>query len=194
MPESGSHSRTYIISLSVLSLLGQARHLWVLRANICTSASNMPTTNTAGNPFPHRAYGLSNTDETRALYDEWASTFDADLNDPSQDYVGPRYVTEAVIQAEGNVKGTILDAGCGSGLSGIPLAKAGATTIDGLDLSPGMLKVAEKTGVYRHLDTADLSKPIDKPDATYDIVTCVGTLTHGHVGPDPAMKELCAGR
>ena len=69
--------------------------------------------------------------------------------------------------------------------------QAGAKTIDGVDLSPGMLKIAEKAGIYRHLATADLSKKIsDRGDASYDVVTCVGTLTHGHVGPVPALEEF----
>ena len=39
----------------------------------------------------------------------------------------------------------------GRGLSGIALADAGFTTIDGCDLSPGMLAKAEEMGLYRRL-------------------------------------------
>lgn len=93
--------------------------------------------------------------------------------------------------AGGNLAGEIFDAGCGTGLSGIALVSVGAKTIDGVDVSTGMLKGAEKTGIYRHLAPADLTKEIpDKKDESYDVVTCVGTLTHGHVGPIPALKEF----
>ncbi|KGO68031.1 hypothetical protein PITC_053190 [Penicillium italicum] len=37
---------------------------------------------------------------------------------------------------------------------------------------------------------ADMNRPIDKKDGTYDLVSCVGTFTLGHVGPDPALREL----
>ena len=59
----------------------------------------------------------------------------------------------------------------------------GATTIDGVDLSPGMLERAKATGVYRRLAPADLSRPLPVSADSYDVVVCVGTLTHGHVGP-----------
>jgi len=46
-----------------------------------------------------------------------------------------------------------------------------------------MLEIARKAGVYRNLAPADLTKPIPSEDATYDVVSCVGTFTAGHVGP-----------
>lgn len=123
-----------------------------------------------------------------ALYDEWAATYDDDVT--SQDYVGPMYVAQAALRSDNYKKGWILDAGCGTGLVGELLARGGAMTIDGLDLSPAMLKIAEKTGVYRSLDAADLTRQVDKPDGTYDIITCAGTFTEGHVGPEPALREF----
>lgn len=148
------------------------------------------TTNTAGNPFLTRLYDIESVDDCRSIYDDWATTYDADLYGPAQDYVAPNLVTQALLAAKGDLSGRILDAGCGSGLSGVSLAEAGAKDIDGIDLSPGMLKIAEPKGVYRSLAVADLSKPIDKPDGEYDAVTCVGTWTHGHVGPIPSLKEF----
>jgi ubiquinone/menaquinone biosynthesis C-methylase UbiE len=59
-----------------------------------------------------------------------------------------------------------------------------------MDLSGEMLNVAEKTGVYRQLETADLCKDVRKDDNTYDAVVCVGTMTTGHVGPSPALSEF----
>ena len=84
----------------------------------------------------------------------------------------------------------ILDAGYGAGLVGQTLAMLGTKVIDGLDLSPAMLTVAKQTVAYRSLAQADLTRRIEKVDETYDIVTCVGTFTLGHVGPDPALREF----
>jgi predicted TPR repeat methyltransferase len=139
-------------------------------------------TNTAGNPLLERAYALADADEARALYDEWAEQYDADLADASQGYVGPTVAAEAVARIAG-VDGEILDAGCGTGLVGAALAQRGAHTIDGVDLSPGMLERAKATGAYRRLAPADLSRPLPTAADSYDVVVCVGTLTHGHVGP-----------
>lgn len=125
-----------------------------------------------------------------ALYDKWAATYNNDLAPDSQDYVAPLLTAQTALQFSPNRKGAILDAGCGTGLVGEALTLGGATVVDGLDLSPAMLKVAEKTGVYRHLDVGDMTKPLAKPSNMYDVITCAGTFTHGHVGPDPALREL----
>jgi predicted TPR repeat methyltransferase len=139
-------------------------------------------TNTAGSPLIERAYALSDPEEARALYDEWAESYDDDLAEESQGYVAPVVAAEVVVGAAG-VDGEILDAGCGTGLVGVALAAHGARDIDGVDLSPGMLAKAKETGVYRRLAPADLSRPLPVSADAYDVVVCVGTLTHGHVGP-----------
>ena len=141
-----------------------------------------PTTNTGGNPHLARAYSLTGPEEARALYDEWAASFDADITDESQGYVAPGLAAATVARVAG-LDGEILDAGCGTGLVGVELASLGARTIDGVDISPGMLARARETGVYRHLEPADLTHPLPTPADAYDVVVCVGTLTHGHVGP-----------
>ncbi|KAL4781369.1 S-adenosyl-L-methionine-dependent methyltransferase [Aspergillus varians] len=124
------------------------------------------------------------------LYDEWAASYNTDLADASQNYVAPILTAQAAIQINNNAKATVLDAGCGTGLVGEALSKGGAMIIDGADLSPSMLKIAKDTGVYRNLMLVDLTQPIDRPNETYDIITCCGTFTRGHVGPDPALREF----
>ena len=81
-----------------------------------------------------------------------------------------------------------MDAGCGTGLVGIELAKLGAKEIVGLDISQGMLDVARKTGVYGDLKITDLTKRLDAKDGQYDALTCCGTFTHGHLGPEPLAE------
>lgn len=144
----------------------------------------------ADNPFLTRAYALSNATEARDLYDEWAKQYDRDLE--AEDYAFPTLAAQALVdQVGGRIEDrSILDAGCGTGLVGAQLGKLGARNIVGLDISPGMLEVARKTGSYGLLEEADLSKPIDKPDGTFDAVICVGTLTRGHVGPRPVLEEF----
>ncbi|RYP20941.1 hypothetical protein DL765_002478 [Monosporascus sp. GIB2] len=137
-----------------------------------------------------RARGSNNKEECRALYAQWAPTYNTDLADASENYVAPVLAAQVALKFDSHARGTILDAGCGTGLVGEAMARGGATTIDGLDLSPAMLGVAEQTGVYRSLDLGDLTQKVDKPDETYDIITCVGIFTHGHVGPSPALREF----
>ncbi|OBS23743.1 hypothetical protein FPOA_04291 [Fusarium poae] len=127
--------------------------------------------------FP-KIYSLTSVDHARSVYDEWAKTYNEEITGKGQDYVGP-----AIAAAH------ILDAGCGTGLVGIFLARLGAKKLDGVDLSPGMLEEARTTGAYRNLDVTDLSRPLSAKNDSYDVVTCVGTLTQSHVGPE-AISEF----
>lgn len=150
----------------------------------------------AGQAFFDRipATGDDEAEKCKALYDEWAKTYDQDLTDPSQDYVGPVNAAKAILEASGNsVDGAVfLDAGCGTGLSGVAVRNVCGSNVivDGVDISTGMLEVAAKTGVYRRLEPGNLAESLNISDSTYDVVVCVGTLTGGHVGPVPALKEF----
>ncbi|KAE8383164.1 S-adenosyl-L-methionine-dependent methyltransferase [Aspergillus bertholletiae] len=124
------------------------------------------------------------------LYEKWAASYNEDLADASQNYIAPLLVAQAALASSKDADAFVLDAGCGTGLVAEALAKGSNMTIDGMDLSPAMLKVAEQTGVYQNLFKVDLTQPIDQPDQKYDIVTCCGTFTRGHVGPDPALREF----
>lgn len=135
----------------------------------------------------NRAYSAKGLSDLRSLYDEWATSYDSDLAKKDQEYVAPTLAAATVAKHLSPIpldSVKILDAGCGTGLVGASLARIGAKNIDGVDLSPGMLDVARKLNVYTELDTIDLSKPLDQKTASYDVVTCIGTLTHAHVGPE----------
>ncbi len=73
---------------------------------------------------------------------------------------------------------------------GAALAERGATAIHGLDLPPHMLQVAERSGAYQSMFLGDLTKDLALPNQFYALVTCVGTFTHGHVGPISALREF----
>lgn len=150
-------------------------------------------------PIPSNAYigqarATTNVQGCISIYDQWAATYNDVVGDKAQEYVAPTLATQAAIEFSlstgGPTNKVILDAGCGTGLVGQALAVSGVKAIDGLDLSAPMLDVARKTGVYRDLDQADMTQPIKKGHNVYDIVLCVGTLTQGHVGPEPALREL----
>ncbi|KAJ0417164.1 S-adenosyl-L-methionine-dependent methyltransferase [Aspergillus carlsbadensis] len=138
--------------------------------------------------YLQRAYALSTTAEAQTLYNEWSTVYDTDLT--SAGYASPRRAVEAVIPhlpASQLTPLKILDAGCGTGLVGYYLSTsplANKFTLDGLDLSEGMLSVARSKNIYSSLEVANLNDPIPKPEGTYDVVICVGTLTEGHVGPN----------
>ncbi len=79
----------------------------------------------------------------------------------------------------------LADIGCGTGLTCVYLAGQGYTRLDGIDLSPDMVRVAAERGIYRELLVGDVTRALDRDDASYDGVISSGTFTHGHVGPEP---------
>ncbi|KAI8680649.1 hypothetical protein LRP88_04566 [Fusarium phalaenopsidis] len=134
-----------------------------------------------------RVLNLSSSAEAQAAYDDWAENYDNDMLGESEDYVAPNIAGDYVkrylgTRDIGEIR--ILDAGCGTGLVGASLIKKGAKHIDGIDLSPGMLQVAERSGAYQSLSVENMSQRLDILDQTYDVVVCVGTMTQGHVGPE----------
>ncbi len=118
----------------------------------------------------------SSPTEVRALYDEWAAGYEADLD--SWDYRTPVDVAELLrdLQPEAS---HVLDVGCGTGRSGRALQAAGFTSLVGCDLSPKSLDVAEATGVYERLLEVDLQQlPVPFLDNEFDALTCVGVMTY----------------
>jgi predicted TPR repeat methyltransferase len=72
-----------------------------------------------------------------------------------------------------------IDFGCGSGVLGIKLRELGLKqAMDGLDLSPVMLKLARETGCYRELRPANLLLPTEAPPlpGPYDFAITVGLI------------------
>ncbi|KAL9627259.1 MAG: hypothetical protein Q9164_007656 [Protoblastenia rupestris] len=140
--------------------------------------------------FLQSIHAISSPDDCSAIYDRWANTYDIDVRHAGVDYVAPTVTAQAVVAANGNIAGSILDAGCGTGLVVVALSQAGAKNIDGIDISSGMLDVARGTGIYKDLSVVDMSVVIDKRDQSYDVITCVGTFTEAHVSPVPAFREF----
>lgn len=134
------------------------------------------------------AYTLDSTEETRAMYDRWAKVYDRDLQ--SGEYQQPVRCAEALAKHAPKANLKILDVGCGTGLSGLALKEAGYTSIDGCDLSQGMLDKAASLGIYQRLFACDLNvPPLDVANEQYDAVTAVGVFSFGHIMPS-AVEEL----
>lgn len=84
----------------------------------------------------------------------------------------------------------ILDAGCGTGLSGQALHDLGFKYISGIDLSDQMLKQAKKRNVYSSVRQADLKKRLPFKDNTFGGVVCAAVLSH-FPKVVPTMLEFC---
>jgi SAM-dependent methyltransferase len=128
-----------------------------------------------------RARGLASTDEARALYAEWAPTYDADVFG-ARGFTGSARIAELLALHLAEPGAPVLDLGCGTGAVGARLAELGIVAIDGVDLSPEMLALARRRGVYRTLHVADLTGDPIPVAGRYAATISAGTFTSGHVG------------
>jgi predicted TPR repeat methyltransferase len=127
-------------------------------------------------------YGLGGDAAVRDYYDRWAKTYDSEVSENG--YATPGRCAAALNAVGVPVEAELLDMGCGTGLSGLAFAAAGFTTIDGCDLSEGMLAEARARGLYRALYLADAM-----PGTHYDAVAAVGVIGAG-AGP-PELLDTC---
>jgi len=115
-----------------------------------------------------------NPGNKQELFDNWAATYDHDLVD-DLGYVADAEACRRFISLITDRQARILDAGCGTGLVGRRLRKAGYTNIHGNDYSAKMLDVARATGAYQSLEQHDLTMPV-KTDDAYDAGIAVGVF------------------
>ena len=116
-------------------------------------------------------------DYIRALFDEFADSFDEQLK--LLGYRAPDLIAEAVAQGLGPPAGQleVLDAGCGTGLCG-PLLRPYAQRLTGVDLSAGMLDQARERGDYDLLVRAELTGFIKRSVETFDLITSADTFVY----------------
>jgi predicted TPR repeat methyltransferase len=130
----------------------------------------------------------------RTLYDQYAPSFDANLvGDLS--YRGPAILTDAIRHVLGDGPFDILDAGCGTGLSGVAL-RPHARRLDGVDLSPRMVDQARARRIYDSLAVDDLLAALSHQPAAYDLVAAADVLIYqGDLTPvaSAAYRALRAG-
>jgi SAM-dependent methyltransferase len=136
-----------------------------------------------------RARSISSVDEAVALYRDWASTYDDDVFG-THGFTGSGRIAELLAEALVDRSRPVVDLGCGTGAVGRRLAELGVSTVDGIDVSPEMLAVAAKTGAYRNLSVADLTKPGEPAFRGYAGSVSAGTFTSGHVGASVVPELL----
>jgi SAM-dependent methyltransferase len=132
-----------------------------------------------------RAYDIDGPEDARALYGDWADSYDQAFGE-GWGYVAPRRIAELYAAQMEDGDQPLLDIGAGTGLVAEHLRHL---TVDAIDITPEMLAKAEAKGLYRARILGDLTRPLDLPDAAYGGVISCGTFTHGHVGPE-CLPEL----
>lgn len=137
--------------------------------------------------FLASVYSAKSKDEVAHSYDQWAATYDADMQ--TIGYVNPAIIVGLAARYVQNLDAVIFDAGVGTGITGQLLSILGYTNLIGVDLSDGMLARAAVRKVYSSLRNQELGAALDFATASIDAVISCGTFTLGHA-PAGAFDEL----
>jgi predicted TPR repeat methyltransferase len=126
-------------------------------------------------------------EDTRALYQDWADSYDADVTGAG--YATQGRVAEALAAAGADTAAPVLDFGCGTGLSGEALQAAGFAVIDGTDISAAMLDVAAQKALYRSLWVSEPGAPVPQG---YAAIVATGVVSLGAAPPETLDTLIAA--
>jgi len=122
-----------------------------------------------------KAYTVKTPEESRELYQGWAEGYEAEVAENG--YISPQRCAEALARFAVSPWAPVMDMGCGTGISGLALKAAGFECIDGYDFSEAMLDKAAPKEIYRSLEIADMSKPLEIGEGIYQNAAAVGCIT-----------------
>lgn len=121
---------------------------------------------------PHRCPD----DYVEQSFDNFASSFESTLL--KLRYSGPQALSETLQgPAFSGVAFDTLDLGCGTGLNGASL-KAVSARLTGVDLSQGMLDLAQQKSLYDDLVKSEISAFLACSPQRYDLIVCIDTLIY----------------
>lgn len=135
-----------------------------------------------------QVYSAKSPDELSAAYANWATGYDRDTL--ASGYCLPFQALSWVSRHVKPDAGPLLDAGCGTGLSGPYLKALGYSHIEGLDFSEEMLRVAGSRSAYDDLKRATLGETLPWVDDHFAAFLSTGVFTEGHA-PASSLGELC---
>ena len=137
--------------------------------------------------FLGAVYDSKSTADVAALYDKWAETYDAEMAQAG--YRHPSICLALLARHLPKGAAPLLDAGAGTGLIGEWLRIMGYPRVEALDISEGMLKVAERKGCYSAFHVLALGGALPFADNAFAGVISAGVFTSGHVGAE-GLDEL----
>lgn len=174
-----SYTRTYpflVIVLKHTDQMDEAAEVakrWLKLSPDNPSAKHLVASIT-GEDVPVRA-----TDSyVTALFDDFSKEFDSKLQ--KLEYQAPQLIFDHCLNANLISEKTpcrIIDAGCGTGLCG-PLFQPYASSLDGVDLSSGMLENAKQRNVYTYLEQAELTEYLASAKDDCDLIISADTLVY----------------
>ena len=136
--------------------------------------------------FFARVYKLEKDKEIYDLYTEWADSYEQDVI--QNGYRTPERCANDLANITRDFSLPILDIGCGTGYSGLALQKAGFTTIDGTDINPSMLAIAQSRQIYNNVYLGTIENPFPDNASSYAVISAIGVIGSG-AAPVGILKE-----
>lgn len=128
----------------------------------------------------------------RKLFDGYADSFEVELVE-RLGYRSPSLLRQMVerLPLAGTRPGRVLDLGCGTGLAGEAFRDLAATLV-GVDLSPRMLAIAERKGIYDTLAVGEVVDFCRRQTERYDCIVAADVLVYlGNIAPLFAAVAHC---
>lgn len=132
-------------------------------------------------------YSARDPRELASAYAAWAASYDQETAELG--YLLPFLIPAWVARYVRPGEGPLLDAGCGTGLTGPQLKALGYGEIAGLDLSEEMLKIAAGRDSYDELKQGTLGERLPWPDGHFRAFFSTGVFTMGHA-PAAGLRDL----
>lgn len=127
--------------------------------------------------LPSQLWTERSPEETLKLYADWADSYEADV--AAYGYATPARIATLLAAHLSETSAPVLDFGCGTGLSGVALRKAGFTKIDGTDVSDEMRALAAAKNVYRSLIPGIPGEMPAGAKGQYAAIAAVGVISLG---------------
>src|SRR5918997_1480585 len=132
-------------------------------------------------------YSARDNRELASSYDEWAEDYDDDML--SLGYAIPA-VAAGFVGHHVPLRGTVLDAGAGTGLFGSILRVLGYEDLVGIDISERMLEKAGEKDAYHSLHRMVLGEPLGFDDGSSSAAVSVGVFTTNHAPPEALVRVV----
>ncbi len=125
---------------------------------------------------PFHATARNNLAEiTKSLFENYADHYDQHMLEALH-YEAPKLLRSTIDKIVPNTKLTILDLGCGTGLTGMEFRDL-ATRLVGVDVSPKMLSVAESKHIYDQLIEANINQ-LDNISEKFDLIVAADVFVY----------------
>jgi SAM-dependent methyltransferase len=134
-----------------------------------------------------QVYSARTDMELTQAYASWSGDYDRET--AVSGYCLPFMIAAWVARYVPRGAGPLLDAGCGTGLSGPYLRALGYDGIEGLDFSADMLAIARRRNAYGALTQAALGGPLPWANGHFAAFFSTGVFTEGHA-PASSLDEL----